>query len=295
MPGWRVPSPEEVAALVEEMAVEASLRLPADVRDALARALREETEELARYALRMLLENADIALREGVPLCQDTGTFHLFVEMGRDACAPCYLREAAEEGLRRAHRRVPLRPSQVEDPLAERRNTGDNTPLRFHLEVDGRWEGMRLSLLVKGGGSENATSLFMLLPGEGREGLEKVVLEAVSRKAPSACPPVVVSVGVGGDAEGCLRLALKGLLRPLGKRNPRPHLAELEEELLEKVNTLGVGAAGLGGRITALDVHLEEAPAHMATLPVGVVICCHSLRRAERMVRWRGAGPGTET
>ncbi|MEJ5186700.1 MAG: fumarate hydratase, partial [Candidatus Geothermincolales bacterium] len=265
MPGWRAPSPEEISALVEEMAVEASLRLPADVRDALDRALREESGELARYALRMLLENADIASREGIPLCQDTGTFHLFVEVGRGTCAPPYLREAAEEGLRRATRRVPLRSSQVEDPLGERKNTGDNTPLRLHLESAGEREGMRFSLLAKGGGSENSTSLFMLLPGEGKEGLERVVLEAVRVKAASACPPVVVSVGVGGDAEGCLRLALKGLLRPLGERSPRPHLAELEEELLGKVNSLGIGAAGLGGKITALDLHLEEAPAHMAT------------------------------
>ncbi len=284
MIGWRVPTRDEIVSSVEEMAVQASLDLPEDVRRALEFALKVETGELARYALQILLDNAEIAKREGLPLCQDTGTFHLFVEVGGGACLPSYLREAAEEGLRRATRRVPLRPSQVMDLLRERKNTGDNTPVRVHLDFQPELEGMRLSLLAKGGGSENVTSLCMLLPGDGAEGVRKAVLEAVRRKAASACPPVVVGVGVGGDAEECLQLALKGLLRPLGIRNPKPHLAELEEDLLAKVNSLGIGAAGLGGSVTALDVHLEEAPAHMATFPVGVVICCHSLRRAHKLI-----------
>ena len=279
MNGSRVLAPEEIAAAVEEMAFRASLDLPADVEKSLLRAVESESRPLARYALEMLLENARIARREKLPICQDTGMFHLFIELGEGTALPYGYAAAADEGLRAATAKIPLRSSLVDDPLVGRVNRGDNTPVVVHVEEGGRAGRVRLSLLAKGGGSENATRLYMLLPGEGREGVKRVVLEAVREKGAHACPPVVVGVGVGADASGAIRLALKSLLRPLGERHRQPALAEFEEEMLGAINALGIGAAGLGGDVTALDVHVGDAPVHIASLPVGVVLCCNALRR----------------
>lgn len=279
MAGWRVLDPEALAAATEELAVRASLDLPPDVEGALREAVEREGSPLSRYALRMIVDNARVAREEGLPVCQDTGMFHLFVEVGEGTSLPAGYQLAADEGIRRATSRVPLRSSLVDDPLFSRRNRGDNTPVVVHVHAGGPPGKARLTLLAKGGGSENAARLFLLLPGEGKEGLKRVVREAVQAKAAQACPPVVIGVGVGGEAAGALEMALRSLLRPLGERHPRGSLAELEEELLTEVNGTGIGAAGLGGEVTALDVHLEEAPTHIACLPVGVVICCHALRR----------------
>ncbi len=284
MAGCRELTLNAVATAVEELAVRASLDLQPDVEDALARAAEAEASPLARYALEMLLENARIAREEKLPLCQDTGMFHLFVELGEGVSLPCGYREAADAGLRAATARIPLRSSLVDDPLFGRANRGDNTPLQVHVEEGGERGKARLTLMAKGGGSENATRLFMLLPGDGPRGVTDAVLEAVRLKGAQACPPMVVGVGVGADASGAIELALRSLLRPLGERHPRRELAELEERMLAAVNSLGIGAAGLGGETTALDVHVEEAPTHIACLPVGVVICCHSLRRSSTEV-----------
>jgi fumarate hydratase subunit alpha len=279
MNGLRVLAAEEVSRAVEELAVRASIDLAPDVEEALLLAAGAESKPLARYALGMLVENARVARRERLPLCQDTGMFHLFVELGEGTALPHGYAAAADEGLRRATAGIPLRSSLVDDPLGGRSNRGDNTPVVVHVEEGGPPGKVRLTLMAKGGGSENATRLAMLLPGEGGEGVRRVVLEAVRAKGAQACPPIIVGVGVGADAAGALELALKSLLRPLGGRHPRVALAELEEDILGSINASGIGAAGLGGDITALDVHLEEAPSHIASLPVGVVICCHSLRR----------------
>lgn len=279
MNGLRVLSPEEIATAVEELAVRASIELPQDVEGALISAAEAESRPLARYALNMLVENARIARREGLPLCQDTGMFHLFMELGEGTALPRGYQEAADRGLRAATAKVPLRSSLVDDPVFLRGNRGDNTPIVVHLGEGGPERGARLTLLAKGGGSENATHLYMLLPGGGEEGIKQAVVEAVKAKGAHTCPPIVVGVGVGSDAAGCIEIALRSLLRPLGSRNPRRALAGLEEEILAAINALGIGAAGLGGDVTALDVHLEEAPAHIASLPVGVVLCCHALRR----------------
>jgi len=282
MPGWRVLDADEAAAAVEELAVQASVRLPEDVEAALETALRRESRPTARYALSMILENARVAASRHMPLCQDTGMFHLFVELGEGTALPAGFQEAVDRGLRRATSRVPLRSSLVDRPLGERRDRGDNTPVSVHVRSGGAAGKIRFTLLAKGGGSENATRLCMLLPSAGKDGVTRAVMEAVRARAAHACPPVVVGVGVGADAAGALTLALQSLLRPLGSRNGRRELAELEEELLALINGTGIGAAGLGGDVTALDVHLEEAPTHMACLPVGVVIACHSLRRSSR-------------
>lgn len=279
MPGWRVLDTAALSAAVEELALGASLDLPPDVERALREAAERESSPLAGYALRMIVDNARVAREEGLPICQDTGMFHLFVELGEGTALPAAYREAVDEGLRRATVRVPLRSSLVDDPLFSRRNRGDNTPVVVHVHAGGPPGKARLTLLAKGGGSENAGRLFLLLPGDGREGLKRAVREAVRAKAAQACPPVVIGVGVGAEAAGALELALRGLLRPVGERHRRGVLAEIEEELLAEVNATGIGAAGLGGEVTALDVHLEEAPTHIACLPVGVAICCHALRR----------------
>lgn len=279
MTGLKVLTEEDVSAVVEELTTRASVDLPEDVERALRRALEIESRPGARYALEMILENARIAREEKLPLCQDTGFFHLFIEMGEGISLPCGFQAAADRGLRSATARIPLRSSVVDDPLSARGNRGDNTPVLVHVEGGGPPGKARLTLLAKGGGSENANRMSMLLPGDGRDGLKEAVLRAVREKAAQACPPVVVGVGVGSDGKGALELASKSLLRPLGVRNNRRYLADLEEELLESINGLGIGAAGLGGDTTALDVHLEEAPTHIACLPVGIVLCCHSLRR----------------
>ncbi|MDY6797011.1 MAG: fumarate hydratase [Actinomycetota bacterium] len=279
MNGSRILHEDDIAAAVEALAVEASVDLPRDVEDALRRAEANESQARSRYALRMMLENALVARERGLPLCQDTGRFHLFVELGEGVSLPHGFQEAADRGLDVATRRVPLRSSVVDDPLFSRDHRGDNRPVLIHIDNGGPGERAQLTLLAKGGGSENATHLFMLLPGEGSEGLKRAVTLAVGEKAAQACPPVVVGIGAGADAERALCLALKSLLRPLGSRNDRSDLAALEEEMLRDINALGIGAAGLGGDTTALDVHLEEAPTHIACLPVGVVLCCHSLRR----------------
>jgi len=280
MNGSRVIVPEEITRAVEELAARASTDLSRDVEEALSQAAQRETVPLARYALGMLVENARIARREALPLCQDTGMFHLFIELGEGVALPHDFAAAADEGLRAATAKIPLRSSLVDDPLFTRENRGDNTPIVIHVGEGGPAGKARLTLMAKGGGSENATRLFMLLPGEGEEGIKRVVMEAVRAKGALACPPIVVGVGVGSDAAGALELALRSLLRPLGTRHPRQALAGLEDEMLRSINATGIGAAGLGGDVTALDVHVEEAPAHIASLPVGVVLCCHSLRRS---------------
>jgi fumarate hydratase subunit alpha len=279
MSGLRVLAEEEISGAVEILASRASVDLPEDVELALRRALEKESHPDACYALGMIIENARIAREEKLPLCQDTGFFHLFVELGDGVSLTSSFQEAADSGLRRATSVVPLRSSIVDDPLETRGNRKDNTPVLIHLDGGGPPGEARFTLLAKGGGSENATQLSMLLPGEGRRGLREAVLRAVRQKAAQACPPVVVGVGVGADGKGALELALKSLLRPVGSRNARGFLADLERQLLDSINALGIGAAGLGGDITALGVHLEEAPTHIACLPVGIAICCHSLRR----------------
>lgn len=216
---------DEITAAVEELAVRASIDLPADVEEALLRAQETETSSLARYALRMLVDNARVARREGLPLCQDTGMFHLFVQLGEGTALPHGFKAASDEGLRRATEKVPLRSSLVDDPLSGRGNRGDNTPVLIHVEDGGLAGKARLTLLAKGGGSENATRLFMLLPGEGTDGVKRAVMEAVVQKAAQACPPVIVGVGVGADASGAVELAAKSLLRPLGSRHARAELA----------------------------------------------------------------------
>lgn len=253
-------------------------RLPPDYLQALRDAEAHEPSPLGRRLLRMLLDNAELAERSGVATCQDTGIPVLFVQVGQDVhLTGGALGEALEDAVRDAYR--DLRKSVVADPLL-RENTGDNTPPVVHYEIV-PGDRVRIAALVKGFGAEMTSAVRMLPATAGEAEVKRFVVEVVRQAGPNACPPVIVGVGLGSSFDGVTLLAKKALLRPLGTRNPKPHLARLEEELLEAVNATGVGPQGLGGRFTALAVHVESYPTHIAALPVAVNLNCSAPRRAE--------------
>lgn len=269
---------DQIAGCVERLCLEANYSLPPDVKEALELALAREESPLGKEVLRDILANAEIAHRDRVPLCQDTGFAVVFLEVGQEVLLTGGdLREAINEGVRRAYTGGYLRKSIVADPFLTRRNTGDNTPAIVHTEIV-PGDTIRITLIPKGAGSENMSSLRMLKPADGVDGIKQLVLEVVDRAGPNPCPPLIVGVGIGGTMEMAALQAKKALLRPVGQHHPRAEVAELEAELLEEINRLGVGPMGLGGRITALAVHVETFPAHIATLPVAVNLQCHANR-----------------
>ncbi len=256
-------------------------KLPQDYLAALQDAAAREESELGRRMLRMLLDNAELAEREGVATCQDTGIPVLFVQVGQDVhLTGGPLAEALEQAVREAYR--DLRKSVVRDPLL-RENTGDNTPPIVHYEIV-PGDRVRVATLIKGFGAEMTSALRMLPATAGEEAVKRFVVEVVQRAGPNACPPVIVGVGLGSSFDAVALLAKKALLRPLGTANPKPHLARLERELLEAINATGLGPQGLGGRFTALAVHVESAPTHIAALPVAVNLNCSAPRRGEVVV-----------
>ena len=238
-------------------------------------ALRLEESELGREALSILLENARIAGERGIPVCQDTGVAVFYVRLGQEVVVEGGgLVEAINRGVARAYSEAYLRKSIVSDPLYDRRNTGDNTPAVIHVEPIPGSE-LRMGFMPKGAGAENMSRVEMLKPADGLEGLKRFVLEVVERAGANACPPLVIGVGVGGTLDTVGWLAKKALFREWGRRHPDERYARLEEELLEEVNALGIGPQGFGGRLTALDVRIEHAPCHMASLPAAVNLNCH--------------------
>jgi len=280
----RIIHTDQVRDLVEALFRRAATELPADVVSALAGGRRLEKGEMGRAILGELVENERIARNEGLPVCQDCGLAVLFMEIGQEACfeGPG-LMSAIDEGVRRAYLGGFLRKSSVTDPLYDRKNTGDNTPAIVHASIV-PGEGVRLVAAPKGMGSENASTVAMLRPADGEEGVVRAVLQTVDRLGANACPPLVVGVGIGGNFERAPLLAKQALLRPLGSRNPDSRYAVLEERLLGQVNALGIGPAGYGGTVTALDVHVEFAPTHIAGMPVAVNLCCHACRHAEGFI-----------
>ena len=272
---------DRVRELVRQLFLKAQTELPPDVRAALQQALRNEKSEAGRRVLLELLENERIARCEKIPLCQDCGLGVLFLEVGeRVRFEGAGLLESVNEGVRLAVKEGFLRAMVVADPLYRRENTGDNTPAVVHLErVPG--ETFRAVAFPKGNGAESGSTFTVLRPLDGEGAVVRAVLQTVERFGANACPPLIVGVGIGGNFETASLLGKKSLLRPLGRRNADPRYAHLEERLLEEVNGLGIGPAGYGGTVTALDVHVEFAPTHSAGLPVAVNLCCHSLRRAE--------------
>lgn len=272
-----------VTETIKRLFLEANTCLGADVLEALKVSLAREESALGRQVLTLILENAAVAREESVPICQDTGLAVVFVELGQDVhMAGGLLNDAIEEGVRQAYGEGFFRKS-VCDPLS-RANTGDNTPAVIHVEI-GAGDRIRLTVMPKGGGSENMSSVAMLLPTAGREGIRRHVVEAVLKAGPNPCPPVIVGVGIGGSIEESLILAKKALLRPLGRKNSRDErLYGLEQDILADVNRMGGGPQGYGGSVSALAVHVEMKPCHIASLPVAVNIQCHVARHREAII-----------
>ncbi|MDP6782189.1 MAG: fumarate hydratase [Dehalococcoidia bacterium] len=269
-----------IAETISRMCREASTHLGDDMVAAFRSALTREESPLGREVLERLLENAELARRETIPLCQDCGTAVVFLEVGQEVHIQGDLEEAVQEGVRQAYKGGYLRASIVVRPFSARQNTGDNTPAIVHTElVPG--DALRIQLLPKGGGAENMSRLSMLSPGDGRQGIVDFVVKAVSEAGSNPCPPVIVGVAVGGTADQVMLLAKKALLRPVGRPNPDPEVAGLEQELLERINALGIGPEGFGGTVTALAVHAEVMSCHIASLPAAVNLQCHSNRYQE--------------
>jgi len=271
---------ENVARLCQE----ANFLLNEDILSALTNARDTEESPLARGTLERILENADIAARESLPLCQDCGSTVVLLEVGQEVhINGGELYAAVEEGVRQGYERGYLRKSIVHHPFSSRINTKDNTPPIIHTEIV---PGEQLIIIVmpKGGGSENMTRLAMLKPAQGRQGVIDFVVGVVEEAGSNPCPPIIVGVGIGGTSEKATMLAKEALLRPIGKLNTDPEVAELEEELLQQINALGIGPQGFGGRTTALAVHVEVFPSHIASLPVAVNLQCHSARHKKAVL-----------
>ncbi len=277
---WRRINTKRVTATVRKLFIEANTTLGADMVSALRCALQQEESPIGKQVMEKILQNADIACREAMPICQDTGLAVLFVEMGQDVhIIGGNLQEAIDEGVRQAYAEGFLRKSLC-DPLT-RRNTQDNTPAVIHLDIV---PGNRLRIIAmpKGGGSENMSAARMLTPSAGIDGIKKFVMETVEKAGANPCPPIIVGIGIGGSLEQACTLAKKALLRPVGMKNlSDERLAQMETELYARINELGIGPAGLGGKVTTLAVHSEMIPCHIASLPVAVNIQCHVARHQE--------------
>ena len=273
----------EITEQVKEMCIEANYFLSPDMRQSIADAVNTEETETGKYILGKLCENMRIAGEDMIPVCQDTGMAVIFIEAGQDVYfAGGSLEEAINEGVRRGYKEGYLRKSVVGDPLL-RENTKDNTPAVIHYQIVSG-DSVKITVAPKGFGSENMSRVIMLKPADGIEGVKQAVLAAVKDAGPNACPPMGVGVGIGGTFEKCAILAKMALTRPVQEFSEIPYVKEMEKELLEKINQTGMGPGGLGGRTTALAVHIETYPTHIAGLPVAVNICCHVNRHVMRIL-----------
>ena len=269
-------SAQAITDTVARLCIEANTRLPQDVQAALDKARQEEPWPLAKNTLDLLWSNLSAAREKDLPICQDTGMACVFIELGQDAHIDGDLTDAVNEGVRRGYEKAFLRKSITADPL-QRVNTGDNTPafLTVHL-VPG--SGCKITVAPKGFGSENMGAIRMFKPSAGLQGIKDFILETVEAAGPNPCPPIVVGVGIGGTFDKAALLAKKALMRPLDTRNPDPFYADLEKEMLEKVNALGIGPQGFGGRTTAIGLNIETMPTHIAGMPCAININCHVTR-----------------
>ncbi len=271
---------EIIVEQVKAACIHANCVIEEDVATAIRQALKREESPISKQVLEQILRNHEIARSRRVPVCQDTGLAVFFVEMGQDVRITGGLFEdAINEGVRRGYAEGYLRKSVVGNPLS-RQNTGDNTPAVIHLSLV---PGNQLKIIFcpKGAGGENMSALAMLKPADGLEGVRRFVLATVRKAGSNPCPPIVAGVGIGGTFEKCALLAKKALMRPVGSPHPKLEMANLEVSLLEEINKLGIGSMGLGGRVTALAVHIETAPCHIASLPVAVNLNCHASRHKE--------------
>jgi fumarate hydratase subunit alpha len=274
---------ETITEAVKKLSMDSNYYLGDDVVDALKKALPREESPLGKEILKQILENAEISKKEKMPLCQDTGLSAIFVELGQEVHVEGGDFEGAiNEGIRQGYKEGYLRKSIVEDPL-RRKNTGDNTPAVISTRVV-PGDKIKITILPKGGGSENMSAIKMLKPSDGEEGFKSFVVETVKKAGGNPCPPIIVGCAIGGSFDKCAHLAKKALLRTVGSVHPDPYYAAMESELLERVNNTGVGPQGLGGRITALAVHIEAHPCHIASMPAAVNTQCHSARHKEIVI-----------
>ena len=273
-----------ITKAVAQLCQRANFVLGEDVLAALKQAHQTEESPLGREVLSQLIENAQIAEREHLPLCQDCGTAVVFLEIGQEVhIIGGDLSNAVEEGVRQGYAQGYLRKSIVSQPFSARINTRDNTPPVIHTEIVPD-DKVKIVVMPKGGGAENMSRLAMLKPADGRQGIIDLVVRTVAEAGANPCPPLVAGVGIGATAEKAMLLAKKALLRPVAKPNPDPEIAELERELLGRINDLGIGPMGFGGRATALAVHAEVVPTHIASLPVAINLQCHSARHREAVL-----------
>ena len=274
---------EEITKNIREMCIEANHYLSKDMEQALKNAVDIEQADLGKKILCQLQENLTIAREDMIPICQDTGMAVIFIEVGQDVhFEGMLLEDAINEGVRQGYLDGFLRKSVVGDPIV-RENTKDNTPAVIHYSIV-KGDQVKLILAPKGFGSENMSRVFMLKPADGIEGVKEAILNAVKDAGPNACPPMVVGVGVGGTFEKCALLAKQALTRSVQELSQIPYVKELEEEMLDKINSLGIGPGGLGGTVTALAVNINTYPTHIAGLPVAVNICCHVNRHVVREI-----------
>lgn len=279
----RVIGVETIIEQIKEMCIEANHVLSSDMKQVFDQAVEQEKSPLGKQVLNQLKENLVIAAEDMIPICQDTGMAVVFLKVGQEVHVEGgSLTDAVNEGVRQGYVQGFLRKSVVRDPL-ERENTKDNTPAVIHYEiVDG--DQIDITVAPKGFGSENMSRIFMLKPADGIEGVKESILTAVREAGPNACPPMVVGVGIGGTFEKCAWMAKHALTRNLEEESPVPYVRDLEKEMLEKINGLGIGPGGLGGTMTALAVNIETYPTHIAGLPVAVNICCHVNRHAHQVI-----------
>ncbi|MBE5964452.1 MAG: fumarate hydratase [Lachnospira sp.] len=274
---------DEITKNVKEMCIEANHFLSEDMKKVFYKALEEENSPLGKQILLQLDENLEIAANDMIPICQDTGMAVIFIKIGQEVhFIGGSLEDAINEGVKQGYIEGYLRKSVVKDPIY-RENTKDNTPAVIHYEIT-EGDGVEITVAPKGFGSENMSKVFMLKPSDGIEGVKNAVLSAVKDAGPNACPPMVVGVGIGGTFEKCALLAKKALTRDLSNESPIEYVRNLEKELLDKINSLGIGPGGLGGKTTAFAVNIETYPTHIAGLPVAVNICCHVNRHIHRTI-----------
>ena len=273
---------DEIISTLEKLFIDANYDSSQNVVDTLEKAIDKEESPVGKEVLRELIKNANLARDERIPICQDTGLAVTFIEVGQDVhITGGSLVDAVNEGVRRGYAKGYLRKSACH-PFT-RKNTGDNTPAILHTKIV-PGDKVKITVLPKGGGSENYGSVRMLVPSEGKEGMKALVLEMVTKGGPNPCPPIIVGVGIGGNFETSALLSKEALMEPLGKRSDNPEIAAMEQELLEAINKTGIGPQGYGGTVTALDVHVKMVPCHIASLPVAVNIQCHAHRIKEAMI-----------
>lgn len=269
----------DIVKNVKRMCMESNFNLTSDIENALKEGLKNEESPIGKNILENILENSKIAKNDKVPMCQDTGMVVVFVEIGEEVFIEGNIKEAINEGIRQGYTEGFLRKSVVSDPII-RENTKDNTPAVIYYDFV-KGDKLKITIAPKGFGSENMGKLKMLKPSDGLEGVKKFVIETVSEAGPNPCPPIVVGVGIGGTMDKVTQIAKKALIRPIDSSNEVGYVKDLEKELLEEINKLGIGPQGLGGRTTALGVNIETYPTHIAGLPVAVNINCHASRHME--------------